>query len=264
LREEVYKIRYQVYCQELGYEREENCQNGMEQDIYDGRSIHCLLLHLRSGLYAGCVRLVLPDPQAKDRANLPCEKIFAPYSRVRGEEDSFPRHSSQSNSIKLNNLLRHCGGLPEEYSFGNTPPFGEVSRLAVTSKFRKRNGEDLTSHGVAFPESEMGQNERRYFPLIALGLYLAATSVAIELGLDSALTLMEPRLARHLKRFGIKFAQIGELVEFRGQRGLFQISREAALNGMNSSTYELFQMLRSEVKKSLGPSANSQPHSTAA
>jgi len=110
----------------------------------------------------------------------------------------------------------------------------------------------------------MGQNERRYFPLIALGLYLAATSVAIELGLDSALTLMEPRLARHLKRFGIKFAQIGELVEFRGQRGLFQISREAALNGMNSSTYELFQMLRSEVKKSLGPSANSQPHSTAA
>ncbi len=235
LREEVYRIRYKVYCQELGYEREEDCKNGMEQDIYDQRSTHCLLMHTKSGLYAGCVRLVLPD-QNQAEASLPFERVYG--------------HTSQSNSPELKNLPRHS--------------FGEVSRLAVTAEFRKRNGEWQTPHGISAEQSEALEDERRHFPLIALGLYLAATSVGIELGLDSALTLMEPRLARHLRRFGIKFCQIGELIEFRGQRGLFQITRSAAMNGMSANSCELFQMLRTEVKKSLPLSTPSQLHSTAA
>lgn len=235
LREEVYKIRYKVYCQELGYEREEDCPNGMEQDIYDQRSVHCLLLHRQSGLYAGCVRLVLPELHKVD-VNLPFERV---YGKV-----------SQSNIIEFKNLPHYS--------------FGEVSRLAVTAEFRKRRGESQTAHGVATVESEAAENEQRHFPLIAVGLYLAATSVAIELGLESALSLMEPRLARHLRRFGIRFHQIGEFVEFHGQRGLFQISRSGVLDGMNADSYELFQLLSSEVKKSLNPSFLYPEYSTAA
>jgi N-acyl amino acid synthase of PEP-CTERM/exosortase system len=237
LREEVYKIRYKVYCQELNYESEENCRNGMEQDIYDRSSIHCLLLHRSSGLYAGCVRLVLPAPLKaadcqggfpqsilfKTEANLPFERVFG--------------HSSQSNSSKLRNLQRYS--------------FGEVSRLAVTSEFRKRNGEGQTTQRLSDEQLELVENERQYFPLISLGLCLAATSMGMEVGLDGAFTIMQPRLARHLRSFGINFCQIGDLVEFRGQRGLFQISLEAVLRSMKASTYELFQVLRSDVRKSL-------------
>ncbi len=216
LREEVYRIRYQVYCQELGYERKEDCPNGLEQDSYDSRSIHCLLLHSTSGLYAGCVRLVLPQLYSQD-ANLPFERIYGPTTA---------REIQQKNWQKQT--------------------LGEVSRLAVPVKFRKRPvGEPV---GICDMFSEQ---DRHCFPLIAFGLYLAATSVAIEVGLESAFGLMEPRLARHLTNFGIKFRQIGELVEFHGQRGLFQITREEVLNGMDTKTSELFQKLRFEAKKSL-------------
>ncbi|MBV8883777.1 MAG: PEP-CTERM/exosortase system-associated acyltransferase [Chroococcidiopsidaceae cyanobacterium CP_BM_RX_35] len=223
LREEVYKIRYRVYCQELNYKKEENCWNGMEQDIYDRRSIHCLLMHRSSKVYAGCVRLILADPDAPKVSRLPLEKVCC-------------------RSLKPNNLPHYF--------------YGEVSRLAVMAEFRKCQEETQTTPisaaGIRFTEQE-----RRYFPLIVTGLYLTAASISLEIGLDSAFTLMEPRLARHLRRFGIKFRQIGELVEFHGQRGLFQISRSAILSSMNANTYELFQTLRSEVRRSLIQSAPS-------
>ena len=251
LREEVYKIRYKVYCQELNYESEEDCPNGMEQDIYDRSSIHCLLMHRSSSLYAGCVRLVLPAPlQAAEscQGGFPPSKLFKteanlPFERVFG-------HSSQSNSIELRNLPRHS--------------FGEVSRLAVTSEFRKRNGERQTTQGLSDEQRESLENERRYFPLISLGLCLAATSIVMEVDLDGAFTIMQPRLSRHLRRFGINFCQVGELVEFHGQRGLFQLSLETVLRSMKASTYELFQMLRSDVRKSLTLSAPSLLHYKAA
>jgi len=220
LREEVHRIRYKVYCQELGYEREEDCKNDMEQDIYDRRSIHCLLMHLSSSLYAGCVRLVLPAPLQAE-ANLPFERVF--------------EHSSQSNSIELRNLPRHS--------------FGEVSRLAITPEFRKRNGEEVQAiQGLSSKQRESLENERQYFPLISLGLCLAATSIVMEVDLDGAFTIMQPRLARHLRRFGINFCQVGELVEFHGQRGLFQLSLKEALTSMRPDVYELYQRLHCKIR----------------
>jgi len=218
LREEVYRIRYKVYCQELKYESEEKFPNGMEQDIYDQRSIHCLLKHRHSGLYAGCVRLILAEPHSST-LNLPIEKIYGCSLR--------------------------------SYNLSDSAAMGEVSRLAVVSEFRKRQEEGQTMSIMSTPGINFTEDERRCFPLIALGLYLSATSVALEVGLNNVFTLMEPRLARHLRRFGIKFVQVGDLFEFRGQRGLFQISRSAVLSSINPSTQELFQTLSSDVNKSL-------------
>jgi len=235
LREEVHRIRYKVYCQELGYEREEDCKNGMEQDIYDRRSIHCLLMHLSSSLYAGCVRLVFPAPlQAAEscQGGFPPSKLFKteanlPFERVFG-------HSSQSNSIELRNLPRHS--------------FGEVSRLAVTSEFRKLNGERQTTQGLSDEQCESLENERRYFPLISLGLCLTTVGIVTEVGLEGAFTIMQPRLARHLRHFGINFHQVGELVEFHGQRGLFQLSLKEALISMRPDAYELYQRLHCKIR----------------
>lgn len=107
LREEVYKIRYEVYCQELGYELEENCPNGMERDEYDARSIHCLIQHKATNIYAGCVRFVMPDP-FNFSAQFPLEKVC-----------KNPR--------------------PQRVGDCHRRQFVEVSRIAVKAKFRKFN-----------------------------------------------------------------------------------------------------------------------------
>ena len=59
-------------------------------------------------------------------------------------------------------------------------------------------------------------------------------------GLDGVFAMMEPRLARHLRRFGIIFQQMGDVVDYHGPRAAFYISRKTLL------TY-----LEPEVKKLL-------------
>ena len=55
------QLRYQVYCLETGFEDIEMHSSGLEQDEFDVRAVHSLLIHRPSGLVAGTVRLVLPN-----------------------------------------------------------------------------------------------------------------------------------------------------------------------------------------------------------
>lgn len=215
--EDVYRIRYQVYCAELAYEREEDCPGGREQDEFDARAVHCLLRHKSSGAFAGTVRLVLADRNAP-AAGFPFE--------------SFCYRS-------LNEQGQHLLQRPRN-------SLGEVSRLAVTAAFRKRRGEQSSAAGI--PDlSGISAMERRSVPLIALGLCLAATSLGIQGGLDCIFAMMEPRLARHLRRFGIHFRQVGDLMEYHGTRGPFFISREQVLNELNPDVKELLEYITRQV-----------------
>ena len=58
LRREVYRIRYDVYCDELRFEDPARFPDKQEIDPYDRLSLHCLLLHRTSNTFAGCVRFV--------------------------------------------------------------------------------------------------------------------------------------------------------------------------------------------------------------
>ena len=57
--EEVFRLRHQVYCEELGFEPQHASR--LEHDEYDKRSIHSLLFHRASKTYIGCSRLILAD-----------------------------------------------------------------------------------------------------------------------------------------------------------------------------------------------------------
>ncbi len=217
--EEVYRIRYQVYCQELHYEPEANCQNQMEMDEYDNRSIHCLLMHRPSGLYAGCFRLILSRPP---EVKFPFEKVY---------------------NNKLCYYTAPFSKIPHNF-------IGEVSRLAVTARFRKSQNQATMLHAIG-DECESQQENVRGCSLIPLSLYLAMTSISLEIGLNSALAMMEPRLARHLRRFGINFTQIADVVDYHGKRALFKITPEEVVNGLNSRSYYLFQLIHSDIQAAL-------------
>lgn len=213
LKQEVYRIRYQVYCQELKYEPCENFPDGLEKDIYDRRSIHYLLKHLPSGIYAGCARVVLPNAY-NPKLIFPAEKVF-----------------------------------PEHFATVNRPrtEFCEFSRLAVLSQFRKRKGESQTPEGLLFHSQgrSTSQAERRVFPLIALSLYWASIGTGPAFNLD-VLVLIEPRLARHFRRYGIIAHQISDLVEYRGKRGLFLIQPTEFRNNLRADIREFFDFIDAE------------------
>jgi N-acyl amino acid synthase of PEP-CTERM/exosortase system len=60
LQKKSYRLRYQVYCLEKGYENPRNFPDGVEIDSFDSHSMHTLLEHSPSGHGVGTVRLVLP------------------------------------------------------------------------------------------------------------------------------------------------------------------------------------------------------------
>ena len=56
LRDEVFKIRHNVYCEELAFENQKD--DGMEMDEFDPHSIFALIKHKPTNNYTSCVRIV--------------------------------------------------------------------------------------------------------------------------------------------------------------------------------------------------------------
>ena len=224
LQDAALRIRFAVYCQELAYEPIEAFPDGRERDAYDGQSRFCLLRHRASGEFSGCVRLVLNDPAATETP-LPFERLC---------EQSLRREVI--NPAKL----------PRDR-------FGEISRLAVISRFRRRAGEHRSPHGVGDEVEGPTADERRVFPHISLGLYLAAAAMGLREGLDLVFVMMEPRLARHMRRYGIEFTQAGDVIDYHGQRGPFFITREALYANLEPEVRELLDLIRSAIATEGGP-----------
>ncbi|MDM7997757.1 MAG: PEP-CTERM/exosortase system-associated acyltransferase [Acidobacteriota bacterium] len=73
LREQAYRLRYQVYCREHQYETPDEHPQQMETDEFDSRAIHSLVLDRASGAAMGTVRLILPTHQ--EEACLPIQRV---------------------------------------------------------------------------------------------------------------------------------------------------------------------------------------------
>jgi N-acyl amino acid synthase of PEP-CTERM/exosortase system len=185
LQEEAYGVRHKVYCEELSFEpvREDH----RERDEYDERAVHVLVKSVKFDRYAGCARIVRVDPGAP-LSRLPVEKTCE-HTIERGIVDP--------------------ARLPRER-------IGEISRLAVTSDFRRRKGGQTTPMAISQPDFGVAQMPR--FPYLQVGLYLGAIALAKRLGLETLFVLTEPRLANHFARLGVKIRQIGGPVEHRAER----------------------------------------------
>jgi N-acyl amino acid synthase of PEP-CTERM/exosortase system len=217
LRSEVFRIRYDVYCDELRFEDPARFPDKQETDAYDPYSLHCLLLHKPSDTFAGCVRLVQVNPESPSDP-LPFERLCE--GRMYGEV--------------LGKLVR------------DRRKVAEISRLAVRSNFRRRKGESRVPEGVV-EERRRGSSART--PWIALGLYLGAASIGLIRGLDGVFALMEPRLARRLGSYGIRFVQVGDPVEHRGQRAPFFISRAALYASLPPLVRGLLEAIEKDLRR---------------
>lgn len=192
LKEEVFRLRYQVYCQEIKLPGFESWKfpRGLEIDEYDADSVHCLLRHRPSGKMAGTVRLVLADPDNPNRP-FPIEACAARY---------FDRNLVDPASLPRRNIA-------------------EISRLILAKDFRSRKGERRTAYGADNNVSRSGLgNERRHFPHPILGLFVAVVRMSAERGISYWYAAMEPILNRLLRRFKLDLTSIGPVMEYSGPR----------------------------------------------
>ncbi|TCJ15180.1 PEP-CTERM/exosortase system-associated acyltransferase [Parasulfuritortus cantonensis] len=220
LRMEVYRLRYQVYVVETGFERSEHCRQAIgadglpyfwEEDSFDRRADHFLLRHRASGLYAATARLILPHPE--DACSL------------------FP-------------IEWHCELDRPVLGAAARGRLAEISRFAVSKAFKKRAGEAGTLAGVADDiERYFQEDERRVLPHLSLGLFAAVMRMVHAHGIRHSYAVMEPALKRLLARFGVLFEQIGPEADYHGARVPCLISADSALGHIKQAAPHVWDLI---------------------
>ncbi|MCF8061000.1 MAG: PEP-CTERM/exosortase system-associated acyltransferase [Deltaproteobacteria bacterium] len=189
LKEKIYRLRYEVYVEEFGFEKPEDHPGNLETDAYESCAIHFAALDPNDEV-VGTIRLIL--------------------------------HSEKGFPIEEAVEIRFPGEKP--------PPekIAEISRLAVSHKYRRRHGDGQfgvesylrASEGGEIPDE--GRVPRKYrkrrTPEIVMGLYQIMYHESKRLGLTHWYMITEDKVYRLFKRFGFVFHPIGEPVYYHGVR----------------------------------------------
>lgn len=217
--EQVYRIRYRVYCEEFKYEPAELFPEQVESDDFDGRSSHCLVRHRSSGLPAGCARLVHVD-----------ESTLMPMEAFCGEsieEKVIRSYDGRRNTV--------C----------------EFSRLAVDGAFRRRAGEKATRFGEV-SALDITLREQRTFSLIAVSTILAAFAMSDLIGRPNCFAMMEPFLPRLLLRSGIVVHRAGEETDYHGVRAPYVFETHETVGGMAGEMQDFYSTIHQAFAKHPG------------
>ena len=220
LLKEVYKLRYHVYCLEHRFEDPSQFPDELEQDRFDERSLHSLLLHRPSGAITGTVRLILPDA---DRLtdSLPIDAVCAD-PELRGLSIDTRRHMA------------------------------EVSRFAVSRSFRRRVGEAGSPTAVtdesleAMEAAHRDMSNRRLAPHITLGLIESLVRMSVQSGMTYWCSVMERALLRLLSRIGIYFDNLGSEVHYHGRRQPCYMELRTLLARVKEERFDVWEILTRE------------------
>lgn len=194
LKLEAYKLRYQVYCLETGFEATEDCRFMLdamgrrvyfEADEFDSRSVHYLIRHKSSQIYVATTRLILPNSQDLD----------APFP-----------------------IEMHCELREKIIHRDIRKQLGETSRFAVSRDLKRRLEGTNSSHvpgKTSLGNENLEHMTQRY---LSMGLIACLIQATRRYGIHHCYAVMEQALLRMLHRYGIHFAPIGPATEYHGLR----------------------------------------------
>ena len=227
-----YKTRHKVYCEEMNFEQKNAA--AIEKDKYDDRAINCYIKHRPTGECAGTIRLVLPTEAG---LSLPLEE-------------------------KCAEAFEDCALLP---SSCDPTSICEISRLAIPREFRVRQ-----MRSKILPADKLEKIKQKksttfnveHFPYLSIALYLMATSICQHLNVKHAYVLMEPKLARRMKAFGIHFNPVGDAVEFNGKRVPYRLSPQVLLEDLAKPLKSFHKKIHNELHSAL-PAIDNIPTPTA-
>jgi N-acyl amino acid synthase of PEP-CTERM/exosortase system len=219
VRRDAFRLRYRVYCEERDFEQREQFPDQMERDVFDDQSVQAIVRHRPTGIPVGVVRLILRDSD-ESRHLLPiertCRKLFDKKQTARF------------------NLRR--------YSVAEVSRFA-VSKTAIAEVEKKMTTEPFRTGGVGVPGVGVRGDS---FRSIVLGLIAALFQISATRDVDHWYALMEPALARHLSRLGLRFTRIGPLVNHRGKRQPMLASLADLRHDISVKNPQLHQLIRTE------------------
>lgn len=175
----VYALRYEVYCQELGFLPERDYPNQCETDEHDARSLHFCVFNPKQEL-VGYVRLV------------------------------------QADALHLFPFQRHCPRLFDGTTLPEAAHTLEISRLLVRKNDRKRTDERLAGPPQPCQGFTPAHESRSNAAQILLSLYRQIYTFSLKNGIRYWYAAMERSLARIMSRMNFGFQQLGPPTDYYG------------------------------------------------
>jgi N-acyl amino acid synthase of PEP-CTERM/exosortase system len=188
-----YNLRYQVYCEEMGFEDKTQYPDEMEYDEWDDKAVHFLVRHKLSGHWLGGLRLVF-----NENGPLPFERHSTSHQHI----------SSPQRKISV-----------------------EMSRLCVIKEARRFSSKRFAPYGLPDQEIAAESDKVRSFynfknqtRSMIWGLFKAAVDYSAENNLDYWYFIVAPALAYFIRREGFELSQIGEPCDHKGVRTPYKIA----------------------------------------
>jgi N-acyl amino acid synthase of PEP-CTERM/exosortase system len=217
-----YRIRYQVYCLETGYEEAATYPEKKETDEFDDHSAHFIVRARATGDWIAAMRLIT------------------------GSLDQLP--ICQFATIDTPLLLKHTGAS----SLASFVSCAEVSRLCVVSQYRRRAHERNVPHQIPWNPDEESEKaatqERRKAPWLMLALLHSARIYSEEANIPYWFFLTPNSLARIIKSLGMKLEQTGPGCEHRGTRYPFVGNMPADFDRLELKDPDLAATLANEPR----------------
>lgn len=188
LLKEIYRVRYEVFCEECGFLPTSDYPDGLEIDKFDEHSIHFAAF-------------------ADDR-------VIGTSRLVKSSEFGYP-------------LTEHCAQVYPYDATLPTGTLVEVSRLALRRTFRRRKEDGIyavesyltkSQGGILAenPEDRSEQERKRQRPVVILGLYKAMYQETKRINNTHWYAAMEKKLWHALQQFHFTFQEIGPECDYYG------------------------------------------------
>lgn len=214
-----YSIRYQVYCEEMGFENKDDFPQQLEYDNDDDKSVHFIVRTKgKDGMWVGAMRLIYK----KDNL-LPIEQSCKIDEKI------------SSNDL-----------------FGAV----ELSRLCLVKDVRRGFKDIDPPHGIEeesnLPEEtdkvKLLPSQRKINRIIIWGLIHAAAEYCYGNRIRNWYFMTTTALAKVLRRGGLNLMNIGDSCQHNGERFPFKMNAAETYNsdiwqGDFNNSYRLFSEL---------------------
>lgn len=201
----VQRLRYEVYCEELGFLKPENYLTRLESDEFDVHSVQFAALNRQTDVVA-TLRLVRDSP-----LGFPLEGRTAALWPA---FDELPRDKTV-----------------------------EISRLILAKQYRRRATDGRYGIAATGPDASAGAEQRSPYPLILFGLFRLMFEESLRTGLTHWLAAMEPWLQQFLDRFGFTFNAVGGPIDYFGEVVPYSARIEDIFRAVAEMKPEVLQMV---------------------
>lgn len=174
---EIFRLRFQVYCKECSFLKAEDYPDGIEKDKFDPHSLHFVAQDELGAI--GTARLVLDSPYG-----LPLEHHYSNYVCL--DKTCVPRKQ-----------------------------IAEISRLVISKEYRRRRGDGLY-YNPEYEDRASREHSLHRMKCMALGMYREMYQESKRRGITHWYALMEKSLWLLLRLHNFNFQPIGEEIDVYG------------------------------------------------